>query len=44
MGAHTKIQNEAKCPIDQLPESARWEYVMYEVDVRQVIEQGWVAT
>ena len=40
MAPHTSVKTEAKRLIDQLPESASWDDVMYEVYVRQAIEQG----
>ena len=40
MTPHASVKAEAKWLIDQLPESASWDDVMYEVYVRQAIEQG----
>ena len=40
MAPHASIKAEAKHLIDQLPETASWDDVMYEVYVRQAIEQG----
>ncbi|MEO6059399.1 MAG: hypothetical protein ABIQ05_05485 [Candidatus Limnocylindria bacterium] len=40
MAPNTSIKTEAKRLIDQLPETASWDDVMYEVYVRQAIEQG----
>ena len=40
MAPNTSIKAEAKRLIDQLPETASWDDVMYEVYVRQAIEQG----
>ncbi len=40
MAPNTSVKTEAKRLIDQLPETASWDDVMYEVYVRQAIEQG----
>ena len=40
MAPRTSVKTEAKRLIDQLPETASWDDVMYEVYVRQAIEQG----
>ena len=40
MAPNTSIKAEAKRLIDQLPETASWDDVMYEVYVQQAIEQG----
>ena len=33
-------ENEAKRPVENLPETASWDDLMYEVHVRQKIEEG----
>ena len=36
----TSVKNEAKRPVENLPETASWDDLMYEVHVRQKIEEG----
>lgn len=36
----TTIKDEAKRIIDNLPENAKWEDLMYEIYVREKIEKG----
>ena len=40
MAPHTSVKTEARRLVDQLPETASWDDVMYEVYVRQAIAQG----
>lgn len=36
----TSVKNEAKRLVENLPETASWDDLMYEVYVRQKIEEG----
>lgn len=36
----TSVKNEAKRLVENLPETANWDDLMYEVYVRQKIEEG----
>ena len=36
----TSVKNEAKRLVENLPETASWDDLMYEVHVRQKIEEG----
>ncbi len=38
--AATSVKNEAKRLVENLPETASWDDLMYEVYVRQKIEEG----
>jgi hypothetical protein len=40
MPSALSIKNEARRLVDQLPEDATWEDLMYEIYVRQTIEAG----
>ncbi len=36
----TKVKDEAKRLVDELPEDASWDDLMYKIYVRQAIESG----
>jgi predicted transcriptional regulator len=40
MAEHPNIKPDARQLVEQLPESATWDDLAYEVYVRQAIEQG----
>ncbi len=37
---NTTVKSEARRLVDELPETATWEDLMYRIYVRQTIEQG----